>query len=219
MALLPPPLFCSTHVNIAVNVQISCKKGVSVLYYTGDRQAWWTAMLLCSLCLKFLFTFPFKACMVPGWGKVNTGCNLPVSFVGLGLIISPHHAARIMLTLAVLMKKLHLQLSEDIRLIWPLQIYLLHANPHLTLGARIAVGASHLIRRNHSPFKSSLKWLPCENRGEKNLHKQPFLQLCLASSVNPNFKMSFGDAPRRLKTSAIKGSRPAVDERRSFIRH
>lgn len=191
---------------------------MSVLYYTGDRRAWWTAMLLYSLCLKFLYTFPFKACMVPGWGKVNTGCNLPVSFVGLRLIISPHHAARIMLTLAVLMKKLHLQLSEDIRLIWPLQIFMLHTNPHLTLRVRIAVGASHLTCRIICHLK--LHWNDCPEKTEKkNLHKQPFLQLCLASSVNPNFKMSFGDAPRRLKTSAIKGSRPAVDERRSFISH
>ncbi len=44
------------------------------------------------------------------------GCNLAVLvlFLGLRLIISPRHVARIMLTLAVLIKKLHLQLSEDI---------------------------------------------------------------------------------------------------------
>lgn len=59
--------------------------------------------------------------------KGHTGCNLPVpvrvsffSPLGWGLITSPYLIAG-MLTLAFLMKKVHLQLLEDIRLIWPLQ--------------------------------------------------------------------------------------------------
>lgn len=84
-----------------------------------DRHALFSLSLL-------LFILLIKLCLLPGWEKAITGCNLsvPVTFFFLGLIISTHHVARIMLTLAVLRKKMHFQLSEDIRLIWPLQSYL-----------------------------------------------------------------------------------------------
>lgn len=121
----------STH--MTVGMQIACKTEEGWLYFTRDGQAWWTGMLPSSLSLTFS-TLLIKLFLVPGWEKVITGPVYPsdIFFLGLSLIISHHHVSRIMLTLAVLMKKLHLQLSEDIRLTWPFQLPA-HTNHHSTL--------------------------------------------------------------------------------------
>lgn len=105
---------------------------MQVLRFTTDVQAWETATPSNSLSHKF-FTYLMKLrYLVPGQIKVITRCNLPVPVtffsMSLGLIISPYHVAK-MLTLAILMKKVHLQLLEDITLIWPLQTDLT-TNPH-----------------------------------------------------------------------------------------
>lgn len=118
-----------------------------------------------------------------------------------------------MLTLAFLMKKVHLQLLEDIRLIWPLQTDLT-TNPH-SFPSRSIEWFMYLNRAIIGRIVSLLtKFIAQWNRiPNKQLFFFPSLpQLCLASSAAPCFKM-------KIKTCAIKGSGPDVDERRCFIRH
>lgn len=82
----------------------------------------------------FFYTLAKTGMFCTWMRKGHKGCNLPVpvrlffSSLGWGLITSPYLIAG-MLTLAFLMKKVHLQLLEDIRLIWPLQTDLT-TNPH-----------------------------------------------------------------------------------------